>query len=516
MSFEYPEYLQQYLDKKGDSPFESYVNTSQYYANVDSFLMTYLNRVVRQCMAYANATHDGAYNRGISVNVGYNAVKTATKLIKGDKTIFNGDDIACAFLSDIWAPFARFDNFLEQAIDNMLAGGTALVKINKDRFGRCTLASSRVDRNFFTTDDAGNVVEALFFLTLLSSTKTKSNMEQYWLVEHRYYDKGAPMITYKVHQKSGVAGNETLPLTYADGIPYEQLSEIVQHIIDRKGVKLNAPMPLPFKDGLGVWAWVRTATNSCVPGLRMGDPMLYGVLDLLWAIDTVFSGSIIDVINGKGIILLPKKFFETLNEELLSVTDERARLVTHSDLTPPADNFVYVSTEQDKDFKPESIQFNIRSDQYSGMWEMYLKQAAVIMGYAPTSLFPYLQDNSPKTATEVTAEDNLTRASVQSTHRQIIPELNRAIAEVLIQSGFKGQATVQLSDYIGNKVIRDQNVRENYAAGLIPRRIAIQQVAGTDAKETAEYEQKIDEERKQAVNQISYVGPDYLFGGEGG
>ena len=47
MAFEYPEYLKFYLDKKGKSPFQSFVNTSQYYANVDSFMITYLNHVVK-------------------------------------------------------------------------------------------------------------------------------------------------------------------------------------------------------------------------------------------------------------------------------------------------------------------------------------------------------------------------------------------------------------------------------------------------------------------------------------
>jgi len=82
MGFEYPQYLQSYLDKKNESPFQSFVNTSQYYANTNAYVLTYLNRIVRQCMAYANATHDGAYNQGISTNIGHTAIKNAVKLIK--------------------------------------------------------------------------------------------------------------------------------------------------------------------------------------------------------------------------------------------------------------------------------------------------------------------------------------------------------------------------------------------------------------------------------------------------
>ena len=516
MSFEYPGYLQAYLDKKGRSPFENFINSSQYYANTDVYLMTYLDRVVRQCMAYACGSHDGAYNGGISMNVGYTAVKNATKLIKGDKTLFAGADAATAFLSDSWLPKSQFDIFLDEVITYTLQGGTALMKLNKDAFGRCSLSASRVDRNLFSANDSGDVTEAVFFLTLLSSTKNGNDSEQLWLVERRYYEDGAAKVVYHVHFKSGIAGNETLPLVHSEGIPYDQLPESAKITIRRKGIELDKPLDLPFRDGLGVWISLNTATNSCVPGLRMGDPALYGSLDILWAIDTVFSGSIIDVLNGKGVILVPRRFLQSMNAEISkAVGKDGVYLKTHDDLTPPNDNFVYVTVEGEETFIPQSVQFDIRSEQYRGMLEMYLKQFAVSFGYAPTTLFPYLQDVSPKTAREVTAEENLTRASVQSAHRLLIPELNRAISEVLYQHGFEGNATIQLSDYIGNKLMRDENIRQNYAASLIPKETAVQIVNGLSAKETEEYMLKIknDESRK---NDLGLFNDKDYFGDQGG
>lgn len=516
MSFEYPQYLQDYLSKKGDSPFETFVNASQYYANTNAYVMTYLGRVVRQCMAYACATHDGAYNHGVSANIGYTAIKNATKLIKGDKTLFNGADAATRFLSDTWLPYSRFDLFLDEAITYMLQGGTTLIKLNKDKLGRCSLSANRVDRCMFTANDAGDVTDALFFSTFLSSTKSDGYAEQLWLVEHRYYENGSPTVVYRVHRKSGTAGNETLPLIESEGMHFDSLPESAQITVSRKGIELDTPITLPFRDGLGVWALLNSATNSCVPGLKMGDPALYATLDLLWAIDTVFGGSIIDVLNGKGTVLVPKRYMTSLNEALQQVATESGavQLRTREDLTPPNDNFVYVKVESDKDyFIPQAVQFDIRSEPYRGMWEMYLKQFAVSFGYAPTTLFPYLQDASPKTAREVTAEENLTRASVQSAHRLIIPELNRAIAEVLYQAGIKGKATIQLSDYIGNKLMRDENMRQNYAAGLIPHETAVQVVNGLSAKETQEYMDKLATEQKEtAFGGKEYDDSEY-FGG---
>lgn len=519
MGFQYPQYLQSYLDKKGDSPFQSFVNSSLYYSNTNIYVMTYLNRVVRQCMAYATATHDGAYNHGISANIGHSAIKNAVKLIKGDKTLFNGSDAACKFLSDTWLTWSRFDTFLDEALTYMLQGGTCLIKLNKDVFGRCSLTASRVDRNMFVVNDVGDIVDALFFVTLLSSTKNGSENEQYWLTEHRYYENGQATVKYRVHKKSGVAGNETLPLLESDGMSLDGLDPQVKLSVKRMGIELDTPIPLPYKDGLGVWALLNTSTNSCVPGLRMGDPALYGVLDLLWSIDTVFSGSLIDVLNGQGVILLPKTLMETLNTKLSKIKlktggrDTNGTFLTHDELQPPGDNFVYVSVPDDKDFKPEAVQFEIRAPQYQGMFELYLKQFAVSFGYAPTTLFPYLQDASPKTAREVTAEENLTRATVQSAHRLILPELNRAVSEILYQHGIQGKATLQLSDYIGNKLMRDENIRQNYASGLVPHETAVQVVNGLSMAETNEYMAKIKSEQKEsAFGAKTFDNVDY-FGG---
>ncbi|MDE7406472.1 MAG: hypothetical protein K2M89_06340 [Clostridiales bacterium] len=514
MSFQIPQYLQSYLDKKKDSPYSNYVNTSEYYANTNAYVMNYLNRVVRQCMAYANGAQDGAYNSGLSANIGYTAIKNATKLIKGDKTIFAGDDHATAFLSDTWAPYARFDIFLEELISYTLAGGTALFKLNKDSLGRCSLSASRVDRNTFTVVDNGDIVDVTFMLTLLSSTTSNNVNEALWLVERRYYaEDRKPTVVYHVHRKSGIAGNETMPNTDGEGLPYDALPLVAKQAVERLGIELDTPMELPYRDGLGVWASLNTATNSCVPGLRMGDPALYSTLDLLWSIDTVFSGSLIDVLNGEGKVLVPKRFLGNINAAIQKALKARPDYGTLDAVDEGDSGFVYVSTPHDKDFPPTDVQFDIRSEQYRGMWELYLKQFAVAFGYAPTTLFPYLQDASPKTAREVTAEENLTRASVQSAHRLLIPELNRAIAEVLYQAGFKGKATLQLSDYIGNKLMRDENLRQNYAAGLIPHETAVQIANGLSAKETAEYMAKIATEQKEtAFGGKQYDDTDY-FGG---
>lgn len=497
MGMELPKQLTDWLDKDWRKPPQNFIDCSLFYSGLNVYFIDYMRTVVRACMAYANGSADNTINSGIKLNVGKTIKDTAVKLIKGDKILFEGDDTVTKAIADIWVPSVHFESFLEAAIDDMLSGGTVAVKLNKDAHGRVYPSELRVDRYYADTDEMGNIFRITMFNSFLFSESYGAGAtNQYWLVEERYFNSdGVACVVYKVHIKSGIAGKEQLPVIADSGIEENALPENVIRTMRSRGIVLNTEMPLPFKDGLGVWLWRRTANNSCVPGLPMGDPLLYGVLDIIWAIDTVFSGSITDVILGKGKILVPKRYLQSLSQQL----KQQGVNVWHEPFTDMYsdndDSLVYVYTERDKDFTPQSIQFDIRSESYRGMLDIYLRQAVTLCGFAPTSIFPFLSDGSAKTATEVTAEENLTRATVQSAHQTIIPEINRLLNEVCYQYGFEKAATIKLSDYIGNKILRDQNIRDNYSAGFIPKEIAVQRVNDISAGETQEYLEKIKSDR---------------------
>lgn len=507
MGFETPKELQSYLDLEWRKPPENFVNSSLYYANLDPFFINYMTRVIRPCMAYSCGSADGLLNSGIKMNVGYALKKSATRLLKGDKVIFEGADTDTKILNDLWSSSVDFDTFLETAIENML-DGTTVIKLNKDANGRCVPTATRCDRYYATTDDCGNICHIIFLNSFLFSEKYGNSTDfSYWLVEERYFKNGKPYVRYKVQNKSGTAGQEILPTINGDGIGVKSLPEAVRDALKLKGItNLNKEIALPFRDGLGCWTLRRTATNSCVPGLAMGDPLLYGALDILWAIDVLFSGSVVDVLLGKGKILVPKKYLQSIRQDFQSMglnIDKSMKLANTEYMNDSDDSLVYIYTEHDKDFIPQSIQFDIRAEQYKGMLEVYLRQLAVHCGFAPASVFPFLADNSTKTATEVTAEENLTRATVQTLHQRMASVIDRLVNEVLYQlytdAGleYEGQAKVKLSDYIGNPLQRDKNIRDNLIAGIMPREVAVQRANNISDAETQDYMAKIKEDEKE-------------------
>lgn len=528
MGFQIPEFLKSYLENtKYRKPFESFVNNSTYYSQLNWQWINYMETVVRPCVAYAFGNVDGAYNSSLSTSTGMAILRGATRLVSGEKSFFLGNDESCKFLSDVWAPATNFNLFKARAISFALAGGTCVIKANKDEYGRNVLSAFRVDRTLFSVNDSGEVTNAVFFIGLLSSLKNDENRSSIWLVEERgYNESGKKFVKYKVFTSGGTVNSPTLPSPYQNGVDFDNLPKTAQGELMCMGItELNIEQSLNTYDGLGVWLMRRTAVNSCVPDAPYGDPLLYGCLDLLWSIDVVYSGSIVDVLNGEGKILVPKQFLQDTLNRLQKQYPGTEFSVTTTELKGYHDeSFVYVMPSGfDKDkMAPTPVQFDIRADQYGKMLEIYERLATVRAGYSPTSIFPYLTpDNSAKTAREVTAEENLSRASVQETHNLILPVFDRALREILRQEGFSPDVRLQLGDYIGNKLEFDQNIRENFAAKLIPQEEAVMMVNNLSVSETAEYMEKLkaDAERLKETaygglfNEKDYFG-DQSTGGE--
>lgn len=523
MGFKIPKLLSEYLSQtEYRKPIGTFVNNGTYYSGLSSYWITYMQQIVRPCIAYSTHAVDGVSNSSLSTGTGLAILNGATRIVRGEKWFFEGNDLACRFLSDVWSPWANFDVFLERSIRFMLAGGTAPIKLDIDGHGRASLSTTRIDRSILSTDESGNITEAVFFVSLLSSLKNEQgNSDDWWLVEHRKYnDEGLPVVVYKVFRKSGIATAPTLPNPFIRGYAFNGCSGDVKRELRKMGITdLNIEYVLPFTDGLGVWQLVRTASNSCVPEAFLGDPLLYGMLDLLWSMDVVFSGSITDVILGKGKILVPKQFLSQIMQQLKQANPGATWYTTTAELDEfgDDDSFVYVQPsgfDKNKD-TPTPVQFDIRAEQYKAMWELYQREASVRAGFSPTSLFPHLADDSVKTATEVTAEENLTRASVQSLHNLIVPVYNRAIREICRLNNYSDNVSLKLSDYIGNPIQRDKNIRENLMAGVIPHEKAVQQVNNISDKETQEFLEKIEQDKEkesQRQNTSGFFNEQDYFG----
>ena len=91
MGFTLPKYITEYLDNTWRKPPQNFMNSSMFYAGLNTFFMNYMNNVVRPCVAYSSGSADGIVNSGAKFNVGLAIKRAAVRLIKGDKILFEGE-----------------------------------------------------------------------------------------------------------------------------------------------------------------------------------------------------------------------------------------------------------------------------------------------------------------------------------------------------------------------------------------------------------------------------------------
>lgn len=516
--FKIPKYLSAYISAKSKGvPSDAYFDASTYYSKINYIYLNYMNYVVRPCLAYACGVSDLTVATGLSTQTGKAIVDGAARLVIGDRVFFEGDDETSAFFSDIWQTRTHYLQFLSKAERFKYAGGSSICKINTDIHGKNYLTAHRLDRTLPTFDDNGDIIECVFYISFLTSLDgSDGNKTEYWLTEtRRYSEDGEKVVVYKVFSKSSVANSPVLPNYEESGIAYENLPNAVKREIKRFGVtSLNAELLLPYRDGLGVWKLDATASNGCIPDVPFGEPLLFGAKDFLWSLDIVFGGTLVDVLNGEGKILVPKMFLQETLSRLQGSMPGTQFNVTTAELDGYGDeSFCYImpSSFDKTNQSPLPVQFDIRAEKYSALWELYQKEACVRSGFAPTSIFPHLvPDGSAKTAREVSAEENLTRASIKQAHLLDIPVFNRMLQEVAFQEGLNDNIELKLADYIGNKLEYDANMRDNVAAGLTPRDVAVELVNNLSKKDTGEYLEKIEKDALKAAGQFNFDEKDYF------
>lgn len=475
----------------------------------------YLNflNMLKPYIDVATAT-DNTYSQNEAMAV----LNVARKIVLGERPYFEGDEAVTAFLNDVWTKGVKFRSVLSSAVNNLLISGTTVLKLSIDSVGRIFPKSYRADEVIFAVDGEDNIKDVFFYCGAFGfeiNPTTVSNY--YYLVERRYYTpEGVAVTVNKVLIGSDVNGKANLSNIYGNGIAFENLPIQVKKELMKIGITtLNKEVPLPFTDGLGAYLIKLTATNALSSSIPYGTPLLYGSLPILQSLDFLTVKNDIDIQFSRAMVITPKELmpidglrFTPTNADGTYQPQQVEGMMRSSFLkgqrsTFQADGDLFEAIappNADGTYQPpQFIQPSLKAEENRYSLETLETKLAINCGFSPTSIFPNLADNSPKTATEVTAEENLTRATIHDIHEQMIPPIEALAQEVLRLEGEemgKQHIVFKMSDYIGNKLQSDDNIRQNYQAGLMSKSKAIQQIGGLTTKETQDDLLEIEEEEK--------------------
>lgn len=524
----------------------SYSQQPLFYALAPTYLRDYLVRYIRPCIqwldGYVPSLHQAGASGIISTRIAHRLITGLTKQIVGEKLIFkvaskNYEDAkeTLSFVSK-WYKENNIQKAVYSAIGFALGIGTSMLKLNRNSKDEVWWEGVRFDNCFYLGSFTNEVREATFCIRSYADTREGKSNQQFFLVEHRYYEYKAPkikinektgkfrveskkgdkvaMVNYEVHRVLGTSLNNLMPSQISNkGINWQEIPQEIRDMIKRDygAIRVNEPQVLGFSD-LGCYPLLNGYIDLSVPtGSNYGESLLIGILDDLLTYELASSYLIRDMYLGKGTVYVPKN----LNlSDVLAPNGNGAGV-----LNGIGENKIeYVKGVSPEDQKITTEQFAIRVAEFQQTKENALKNIAVKWGMTPKILASFLtQGQAAATATQIDSEDDAALAFIYHTRAYFLDTLNKALETTLNYYGYETNINIEFASpsLLNKDRILDRTLKE-MEAGLIDLDDAVRTMNPDDDEEIIQ--EKIEKAKAKQQEQMlasqTEMQPDGSFLGD--
>lgn len=514
-------------------------NHSAFYAVYPAYYYTFANRWLRRWLEWFDGYVKGVHGGGIlSTRLGTTLVYRLAEQVYGGGLLYakKGNDPqqekAVKFISGSWNDKSDFDNQVLKAFVLAAAGGTSYIKTNVDKDGQVWIDSWRADQCFVDIDYRAKARRAKFIIATYTKIVPENNEQNrnFYLIEERFIatkkdvkdfkkankditkimEEGKPYSRIQVFELQGTINNFTDPVNMGRPLTWEELpDEQKKSIIEAYGtLKLNEPRRLPFADlGVDIFKWTSFISN--LPQLPYGESVLAKIQTYLWEYDYMNSCMNTDFYLGRGRVLVPK--------QLQSPTVKNSPSSNQG-----LDNFLFTKVEYStiEDKKPESIQFELRQQEWLTARNNLLESIATAIGISPSTIASYLNDSSARTAREISSEESATALFIENRRKLFTKPINDLIRRILLFYGYGDSVEVKFSQSgQTNTTLVVENTTSKYNAGLMSQYLAIKTLNPDFSEEEIQAEiDRINKEKKEAQDQQSLFngGFDEKLGAFGG
>lgn len=379
------------------------------------------------------------HNSFLSSGIGKSCVDVITQTAVNGKMTFNGPDEITEELD-----IELGDTFTTSVEDIYRIAASSGASLNRVCFNGDKAFISSVPLGQFkcTKNERGEIVDCRCYLDLQPGV---NDYMKYVLYEHRYFNKEhEPKAMYAV---TLINYTNTEKIKIEDYTPETiKLRKDIQEQLELiyPNVKLYKEDSLPFKNSLGATLTNWTETNSYYRSLWFGDAMLVNAMDELYAYDHAFTAKENDKYLGRGKALVPKQMSQASLAINRSIDRAIASKVSMANLptenvprSTPLDKTFYqeLSTATGEAVKPTSIQFNLRTAEWSQELSQCAGDIAARVGISAVDLDPRLNGGTQRTATEINKESDATIRTVNNKRLKFeksIVDLVKAIAYYLM------------------------------------------------------------------------------------
>jgi hypothetical protein len=449
-------------------------------------------QVVKRWLQWANGYDPTWHNNYIPTHLGRTIIQLLTNKIfdTGLKYEYSGSadkaNAILAWLSDSYSDESNFEQALKQMTEYGQSSGTALLKADTDLYGHLIWSAVRQDR-FKTVFSGSRLVEAEVYSAVLDGI---FQTQKLILIEKRYYnEKRDPVVKYYIQ----VVNNQTSSNQWVLGSQITSIDNLkgkTQEYVKAKLGNKQLDTAYPIKmDHLGIYVYKNTATSAFLDGLNVGDSSIANAAELLAEYDKAYTLMTIDLAQARGQVLLPDDMLPKVMQG--SENDFYTYLSMVNQLMNQT-IFKKIKYSNPEEQKPVSIQFELRAQEWTTSLNTQLQEILVRVMASPSSIAPFLNDGSAKTATEINAIEHNTVNYIND-KRSILKKIaNKALKDIMKYYSKEGSAFVVFnSPGLNNDQQMSEKAIKEYNAGVRSKRSTIR------ACNPSWTSQEVDEELKR-------------------
>lgn len=470
--------------------FDFYVNNTFYLLAPEyyySFYSIYLNR----CLACYDGWVNGFHNKKSGLVPQRMLQSIATGL--NNMLFAHGIDFSGSFAdyqyATQWAKKSKFYTALKKAHKFAIAGGTSLLKLNRENKNLYATAH-RIDTFFADIDPNGKVVSVKIFFDAMHNTNPSGTKDHYGICEERYFnDEGKPCVRAAVYRASGNLQTEvqSRPRNLSQRVNWTNLPpKIKQYVKDHyPSVIVDEEQYLPFPHSLGCYLLKFTDDIPQIPNSQFGQPIGDILFTENFQYDQMkyFEKNEVDLARARA--LVPEEFWNKDDPDY----DGRAL----------SERFYQkVSSINGDSDKITPIQFLLRGDDMRTQMENIYKDCSFKLNVSASSIASFLSEGAgARTATEIVSERTKTDTWLKGQIQLNSPVINELLSDVMLYYNRQPVEIIMKAEEQAPFIERQKANGDSFAAGNMSPTLYVKMTYGnTLSKEEQNKEIQYLEESK--------------------
>lgn len=391
-----------------------------------------------------------------------------------------------------WAKKSKFYKALKKAHKFAIAGGTSLIKINREN-KQLYITAHRIDTFFVDVDPTGKVVSCKTYFDAIQNTNASGSKDHYGICEERFFDEdGKPCIMASVYKVGGSLQTEvqSRPRNISNRCKWENLPPNVRHYI--KGhyptIMLDEKQYLPFNNSLGCFLMKFTDDIPQIPNTCFGQPIGDILFTENFQYDQMkyFYKNEVDLARARA--LVP----DTMWNQDDPMYDQRALNERF---------YQKVSSMSGDDDKITPIQFNLRGNDMKAVEESIYKDCSFKLNVSASSIASFLSEGSgARTATEIVSERTKTDTWLKGQIELNAPDINEMLGVIMRYYNHEPVEIILKAEEQSPFIERQKANGDSFSAGNMSPRLYVKMTYGNTLSKSEQEEEIAYLEKTKDLN----------------